>query len=63
MSASYSGNSWIVDSGATDLMMHLSQFFHSYMPSSSDRKIIVAVKEQAVTIANINCRFFIYCVL
>lgn len=35
-------DSWIIDSGATDHMTHASNFFHTYTPCSSTRKISIA---------------------
>ena len=34
-------DSWIIDSGATNHMTSKSQFFHTYTPSPSNKKIIV----------------------
>ena len=41
-SLTLSGNSWIIDSGATDHMTHTSSHFNTYTPCPSNRKIIVA---------------------
>ena len=45
-------NSWIIDSGATDHMTHFSQFFHTYIPCPSNRKIVVA-NESLATVAGL----------
>lgn len=34
--------SWIIDSGASDYMASVSNFFHNYNPSSSYEKICIA---------------------
>ena len=38
----YYAHSWIINSGATDHMTHSSQFFHTYTPCPSNKKIVVA---------------------
>ncbi|RDX85299.1 hypothetical protein CR513_33540, partial [Mucuna pruriens] len=42
MNVSYCVTSWVIDSRATDHMTPTSQFFHSYNPCPSNRKIVIA---------------------
>ena len=51
-SLTLSGNSWIVDLGATDHMTHTLSHFSTYTPCPSNRKIIVA-NGSLVTVAGV----------